>query len=260
MRKYARIAVFAARDALAYLPAFLARNVFFVVILFVFWSLWRVVFASRPAVAGLTLVQTLWYLTFTEAMELSRPRVAGMVQEEVRDGTLAVTLTRPWSYPAFHFWRSFGEGAVRALPVLAVGFCLATVFVGPLPGYLRALPFGLLLILLGLAVGILWTLAIGLLAFWLEEVSPVFWIVQKAIFILGGLFLPIDFFPPGLAAVARWLPFAFSAYWPAITMVNFGWRTFFTGLAGAVVWLAVLACIVALLFTAGRRRVHAQGG
>ena len=46
-------------------------------------------------------------------------------------------------------------------------------------------------------------LAIGLLAFWLEEVSPVFWIVQKAIFILGGLFLPIDFFPPGLAAVAR---------------------------------------------------------
>ena len=173
MKKYARIAAFAARDALAYLPAFLARNVFFVVILFVFWSLWRAVFSSRPAVAGLTLVQTLWYLTFTEAMELARPRVAGTVQEEVRDGTLAVTLTRPWSYPAFHFWRSFGEGAVRAMPVLAVGFCLATVFVGPLPGYLRALPFGLLLILLGksfanaitsaFAMGI--TFLTGLLAF-----------------------------------------------------------------------------------------------
>ncbi len=143
VKKYARIAAFAARDALAYLPAFLARNVFFVVIIFVFWSLWKVIFASRPAVAGLTLVQTLWYLTFTEAMELSRPRVAGMIQEEVRDGTLAVTLTRPWSYPAFHFWRSFGEGAVRVVPVLVVGFGLAHVFVGPLPGYLRALPFGL---------------------------------------------------------------------------------------------------------------------
>ena len=260
MKKYARIAAFAARDALAYLPAFLARNVFFVVIIFVFWSLWKVIFASRPAVAGLTLVQTLWYLTFTEAMELSRPRVAGLIQEEVRDGTLAVTLARPWSYPAFHFWRSFGEGAVRVVPVLAVGFCLAALFVGPLPGYLRALPFGLLLILLGLAVGIMWTLAIGLLAFWLEEVSPVFWIIQKAIFILGGLFLPIDFFPPGLAAVARWLPFSFSAYWPAITMVNFRWSTFLTGLGGAAVWLAVLAGTVALLFAAGRRRVHAQGG
>jgi ABC-2 type transport system permease protein len=260
VKKYARIAAFAARDALAYMPAFLARNVFFVVIIFVFWSLWKVIFASRPAVAGLTLVQTLWYLTFTEAMELSRPRVAGLIQEEVRDGTLAVTLTRPWSYPAYHFWRSFGEGAVRVVPVLVVGFGLAALFVGPLPGYLRALPFGLVLIMLGLAVGILWTLAIGLLAFWLEEVSPVFWIVQKAIFILGGLFLPIDFFPPGLAAVARWLPFSFSAYWPAITMVNFRWSTFFTGLTGATVWLAVLAGTVALLFAAGRRRVHAQGG
>lgn len=260
MRKYARIAAFAARDALAYMPAFLARNVFFVVIIFVFWSLWKVIFANRPAVAGLTLVQTLWYLTFTEAMELSRPRVMSMIQEEVRDGTLAVTLTRPWSYPAFHFWRSFGEGAVRVVPVLVVGFGLAALFVGPLPGYLRALPFGLLLILLGLAVGIMWTLAIGLLAFWLEEVSPVYWIIQKAIFILGGLFLPIDFFPPGLAAVARWLPFSFSAYWPAITMVNFSWTSFFTGLAGAAVWLAVLAGTVALLFAAGRRRVHAQGG
>lgn len=260
MKKYARIAAFAARDALAYLPAFLARNVFFMVILFVFWSLWRAVFASRPSVAGLTLVQTLWYLTFTEAMELSRPRVAGMVQEEVRDGTLAVTLTRPWSYPAFHFWRALGEGSVRALPVLVLGFLLATLLVGPLPGYLRALPFGFLLILLGLAIGILWTLAIGLLAFWLEEVSPVLWIVQKAIFILGGLFLPIDFFPPRLAAVSRWLPFAFSAYWPAITMVSFGWRTFLAGLAGAAAWLAALAGLVALLFAAGRRRVHAQGG
>lgn len=260
MRKYARIAAFAARDALAYLPAFLARNVFFVVIIFVFWSLWRVIFAGRPAVAGLSLVQTLWYLTFTEAMELSRPRVAGMIQEEVRDGTLAVTLTRPWSYPAFHFWRSFGEGAVRVVPVLVVGFALAALFVGPLPGYLRALPFGLLLILLGLAVGILWMLAIGLLAFWLEEVSPIFWIVQKGIFILGGMFLPIDFFPPGLAAVAKWLPFAFSAYWPAMTMVSFSSRTFLTGLAGGVGWLAALAALVSLLFAAGRRRVHAQGG
>ncbi len=196
----------------------------------------------------------------TEVDCLSRPRVAGLIQEEVRDGTLAVTLARPWSYPAFHFWRSFGEGAVRVVPVLVVGFSLAALFVGPLPGYLRALPFGLLLILLGLAVGIMWTLAIGLLAFWLEEVSPVFWIVQKAIFILGGLFLPIDFFPPGLAAVARWLPFSFSAYWPAITMVSFRWSTFLTGLAGAAVWLAVLAGTVALLFAAGRRRVHAQGG
>ena len=260
MRKYARIFAFAARDQLVYLPAFMARHVFFVVILFVFWSLWRVVFAGRPVIGGFTLVQTLWYLTFTEAIEMSRSRVFAQVQEEVRDGTLALTLSRPLSYTLYHFSRSMGESCVRALPILAEGFVLATLFVGPLPGYLRALPAGLLLIVLGIAVSTLWMLAIGLLAFWTEEVAPFFWIVQKLVFILGGLFLPLTFFPPGLAAAARWLPFAFSAWWPAATMVDFSWQAFLTALAGASAWIAVLAGLVAMLFAFGRRRVHAQGG
>ena len=68
-RKYARIFSFAARDQAIYLPAFLVRNVFFVVIVFVFWSLWRAVYGARDLLGGLTLVQMLWYLTVTETIE-----------------------------------------------------------------------------------------------------------------------------------------------------------------------------------------------
>ncbi|HUJ77334.1 MAG TPA: ABC transporter permease, partial [bacterium] len=60
--------------------------------------------------------------------------------------------------------------------------------------------------------------------------------------------------------VARWLPFAFSAYWPAYTMVSGSPRAFVTGLAGVLVYAVVLGAVAALLFALGRRRVHVQGG
>jgi len=75
-------------DALAYLPAFLVRNVFFVVILSSSGPSGAWCSPAGPPSRDITLVQTLWYLTFTEAMELARPRVAGMVQEECA--------TAPW--------------------------------------------------------------------------------------------------------------------------------------------------------------------
>jgi ABC-2 type transport system permease protein len=260
MRKYARIFAYAARDQMAYMPAFLARSVFFAVILFVFWSLWRVVFAGRPALAGLSLAQTLWYLTFTEAIEFSKTRVMSQIQQEVKDGTLAVTLSRPCSYLLFHLCRAMGESCVKIIPLLAAGFLFATVFVGPLPGYLASLPFGIVLILAGALITNLWMLAIGLTAFWTEEVSPFYWIVQKLVFILGGMFLPLNLFPSWLAGIARALPFAFSAYWPAYTMVSFSARTFLTAIAGAAAYILVLSGLAYLLYARGRWRVHAQGG
>ncbi len=259
-RLYARVLCFAARDQLIYLPAFLVRNIFFVVIVFVFWSLWRVVFAGRAARAGLTHAQTHWYLTFTETIELSKSRIMFQVQEEVKDGTVAVTLSRPCSYPLFQLARAMGESVVRILPILVEGLVLGTLMVGPLPGYLGSLPFGLILILAGLLITNLWMLIIGLVSFWTEEVSPFYWIVQKLVFILGGLFLPINLFPGWLAGIARWLPFAFSAYWPAYTMVSGDRSAFLTGLAGAVAYIVVLGAAAALLFRRGRRRIHAQGG
>ncbi len=261
MRKYLRVFTYAARDQVMYLPAFLVRNIFFVFTVFIFYSLWRVIFSGRPALAGFTMVQSLWYLTLTECIELSRGRSIHLaIEEEVKDGTVSLSLTRPFSYVAFHFSRALGESVVKAVPILIEGFLLALIMVGPLPGYFTALPFGLILIALGIVVGNLWSLLIGLLSFWMEEVSPITWLVQKLVFILGGLFIPIDFFPKGVAEVARWLPFAFSAYWPASTVVRFSMSSFLTGLGGALFYTAILSLASAGIFALGRRRIHANGG
>ena len=258
--KYGLVCAYAARDQLRYLASFAARNVFFVVVLFIFFSLWRAVFANQAVVAGLSMVQTLWYLAFTETVELCKSRVHARVAEEVKDGSIAYRLTRPCSYVLYTAAAAMGEALVKTLPILAVGSVTAFALVGPLPGSLRALPFGLLLIAGGLLLNTLWLLLFGLLAFWVEEVSPFYWIYQKLVFVLGGMFFPIDFFPDWLSGVARHLPFAFTAYWPAVIMVRFEPAAFARAAIGQALYIGVLFAASQALFAVARRKVHAHGG
>jgi ABC-2 type transport system permease protein len=259
-RKYATIFAIAARDQLIYLPSFLIRNAFFLIIIFVFYSLWRVVYAGTDAIAALTMVQLLWYLTFTEAIELSQTRLFLPISAEVRDGSVAYSIGRPYSYVLYWISRGMGENLVKVASLLVEGFIIAAIMVGPLPGYFNVLPFGLAVVVGGILLGAMFQTIIGLLAFWFEEVLPFWWIIQKLIFVIGGLFIPIDFYPPWLQNIARATPFAFAAYWPASTWVNFSWERLATTLAGQAAYLALFAAIAALTLRAAVRKLAIQGG
>jgi ABC-2 type transport system permease protein len=106
----------------------------------------------------------------------------------------------------------------------------------------------------------LWLLLFGLLAFWVEEVAPFYWIYQKIVFVLGGMFFPIDFFPEGLRAVASHLPFAYTAYWPAVIMVRFDAGAFAAAVVGQALYIAALLAAALALFAVARRKVQAHGG
>jgi arginine exporter protein ArgO len=43
-------------------------------------------------------------------------------------------------------------------------------------------------------------------------------------------------------------------------MVSGSTSAFFTGLVGALAYIVALGAVVALVFSLGRKRVHAQGG
>jgi ABC-2 type transport system permease protein len=260
MRKYAQVFKVSMRNQLVYLPAFIGRNIFFVLIVFVFSSLWRAIYAGNDLLAGLSMTQVIWYLTITEVIELSKTQSYITIQEEVKDGSLAYTLTRPYSYIAYYYFHAMGQNLVKMAPMLVEAFILGVLFAGYLPGYFRALPFGFVLIVGGFTLVTMWQIIIGLLAFWFEEVAPFYWILQKLGFIIGGMFFPIDIFPEWLAGISKASPFAFSAYWPAITVVDFTVERFLTCLAGQAVYSAALFFVSMALFAAAVRKVHLQGG
>jgi viologen exporter family transport system permease protein len=260
LRGYRKIFAYSLRDQLAYLPSFLLRNVFFVMVIFIFYSLWKVIFKDSPVIAGFTMVQTLWYLTFTEAIVLSLTRVWYDIQQEVRDGSLAYLLVRPYSYILFKLSRSLGESVLRLATLMAEGFLLALILAGPLPGYLYALLPGLLLMSLGIIMNTCVFIMIGLLAFWTEDASSFYMIYQKLLFIIGGMFIPIDFFPEWLQGIARHTPFAYSIYWPARSMIDFSGKVFIQTLSGQLIYLILIAAAASWIFRNAVKKVHAQGG
>jgi ABC-2 type transport system permease protein len=111
-----------------------------------------------------------------------------------------------------------------------------------------------------LALDALIAVLIGLLAFWLEEVSPAFWIYQKLLFTVGGLFLPLELFPDQLERVARWLPFQFITHVPARAFVQFDLQSVARSAAGQVVYGLMLTALVLVVWSRARRRLVVHGG
>jgi ABC-2 type transport system permease protein len=260
LRKYATVFGIAGRDQLFYLSSYMMRGIFFLIILFIFFSLWRVIYGASGTIAGFTITQTLWYLTFTETIEMSQTRLFTPISDEVKDGTVAYSLGRPYSYVWYWISRGMGENLVKMVPLLLIGFVMGTALVGPLPGYFAALPFGLVTVVGGILLGTMLQVFVGLLAFWFEEVTPFWWILQKLTFVIGGLFLPIDFYPEWLQRIAQALPFAFMAYWPGSTWANFSNERFLTTIIGQAMYTLAFSLLTWVTFRSAVRKLHVQGG
>jgi ABC-2 type transport system permease protein len=103
-------------------------------------------------------------------------------------------------------------------------------------------------------------MVLGLSAFWVEDTAPFFWIYSKVLFVLGGLFAPMEIYPDALARVARATPFNYVLYAPARLFVQFDMDFFLSTVTMQAVWVAVLALLVTALYGMGVRRLNVNGG
>lgn len=85
------------RDQGAYVGELAFGGGILVVFLFILGNLWEKTYVAQGAetLGGLTWPRMVWYVTFTEAMVLSRVNVARRVDEDVRTGDIAYALLRP---------------------------------------------------------------------------------------------------------------------------------------------------------------------
>jgi ABC-2 type transport system permease protein len=234
------------------------RMVFFAVILGVFSSLWRAIAdAGMPIAADPR--QLVWYLATTEWIVLSAPQMHVGLQEAIRRGDVVCRIGQPASYTGAIFAEAVGLLVVRAPVLVATAWACAFAFTGWMPpaaALAATVPFGFAAAAL-IAGLYLW---IGLLAFALEDVAPVFWVVQKLLFVFGGLMLPLDVYPAGLQTVAAWTPFPAMLAGPAAIVLEHG-RMDGVGLAARLIaWSAVIAVAVQWTFTRASATSTVNGG
>jgi ABC-2 type transport system permease protein len=260
--KYTWISYTAIRSNLAYLGEVLSRMTFMAVILYTFMRLWTVVYSGTGTqrLGGLTLQQMIWYLMLTESMVLSAARVSMEIDEDVRTGRIAVQLLRPLSYSLSRLAQVLGERVVRFVVTILTGTVIATLLVGPISVSLSGIAMFLIVLPFAFVVDFLGYFGIGLCAFWLESTVGLTLIYSRLTMLLGGMLLPMEVFPQGLQAIARWLPFAGIVYGPARVFVSADESVFLHTLATQAVALIWLGAAVLIIQRTAIARIQSNGG
>ena len=234
-------------------------SVFLITCLTIFAYLWKVVAAKTGSVV-FSPAQLLWYIAFNEWVLISTPDTEDEMEEDLRSGRLAYFLPRPLSYLGATFVGAMGTLCANLLVLGGVTFLFTWWQAGSLPFQ----PIGLLVaVFFGVAAGclaVIFRMLIGVSAFWLQEVSPFFWIWEKLLFMLGGLMLPLSLYPDWMQWLAYCTPF------PAILGERSALALDFNG--QAIAWLtlsivgwSVLATIcLRALYRRGLRILNVEGG
>lgn len=261
-QKYYWVAFTSARSNLAYFGEVTGRVIFLAVILFIFLCLWKETYgvSQVSSLGGLSIAQMLWYLTITEAIVLSAPKVTQTVDEDVRTGSFATYLVRPMSYPIYRLASTFGERLVRFATNLVAGAFVTVVLVGPSGFNLSGLALLLFALPLAFTIDFLGAFWIGLGAFWMEDTTGLFLLYSRMTMLVGGVLVPIELYPQQVQGLLKALPFANVAYAPAKLFVNPSLTDLRIVLLHQLCGVTALGAAVYFTYRFAQRRVFVNGG
>ncbi|HBK59355.1 MAG TPA: ABC transporter permease, partial [Firmicutes bacterium] len=169
-------------------------------------------------------------------------------------------LNKPYRYVLFKLASYWGETALKMALNIAIGATVALLAVGPIRVNAAHLLAALACAAMALTLNFLISMALSLSAFWVEDTAPFFWIYGKLLFVLGGLFAPMEVYPDALARVARATPLNYVLYAPARLFVQFDMDFFMSALMMQAVWIAALSLLVMALYSMGVKRLNVNGG
>jgi ABC-2 type transport system permease protein len=235
------------------------RLLFYVVILVVFAALWPAAAAAAGGrVAGYSAAALLWYVAVAEAAVIAtKPRLIEDIGVDIGTGAVATEMLRPVSVLGLRLAGELGEAAVRLAMALAIGAAFTWTVAGA-PTARAAALLALPSCTLAVAANVATQHAFAGAAFWLSDAKATWFLYQKLVFLLGGMLLPLQFFPAWLERVAWALPFWTMAYAPARLAAGSPTQPWL--LAAQAAWLLVPAGAAALVFRAGERRLEVAGG
>jgi viologen exporter family transport system permease protein len=260
-RKYWAIFQITLVNSLAYPGELIGRSLMIIPFMWVFYQLWKVTYAAAGSdvINGLTLPNVLWYLMLTETIELGRPPLARTISENVKDGSIAYLLNKPYDFLLYQFSTVMGETIFRALLNAIFGGLTIFWLVGA-PQHPEGILIALPAILGAWTLHFCVTVMIGLAAFLVEDVSAFIWIYQKLAFILGGMLIPLDFYPQWLQAIAKALPFSSMTYGPARLFVTPTAELFIQVMSLQIVWILVLTLLLMFAYRRGVAYLTVNGG
>jgi len=205
-------------------------------------------------------------LVHISRMFSSMPGLATGIARDIREGTLRKYLLQPIDMLAYMVsYRVAHKIAyiVTSCVPYALLFFLCRNYLPGWPDLTTLAAYGAAL-LMGFLVGFFFEASIGMIAFWILEVTSLMYVINTLAFFVSGQMFPIDMldsFSRPLVSVLKVLPFHYMAYFPAAVFLGkIQGDDLAYGLAAEVGWIVFFIVLSRCLFRLGLRRYSAYGG
>jgi ABC-2 type transport system permease protein len=191
-----------------------------VVYMTVAYFLWRSIYGGSTSIHGLTFDQALLYVALGSTVFILLKTYAdwGMAQE-IRDGSVAVFLTKPIDYQFYTFFTNLGFPLTSLITVVAPTIILL-VFVFRIHfGFGAGFFFFPFSLLLAFIISFHLDYLVGLSGFYTESIWGISTTKEIIVSVLSGMLLPLQFFPAAIQQILAWLPFQ-AMYFTPLMMVT----------------------------------------
>jgi len=138
--------------------------------------------------------------------------------------------------------------------------CATALLVGTINFEWLALPQMLLALFLGILLSFLILILIASIAFWVEDVTAIFWIYAKLILFMAGTIMPLDLLPDTVRNVMAWTPMIYTMYKPVRLFIHYNTAEWIGVIAMQLVWLAAIGFATWFVMRRGLRKVSMHGG
>ncbi len=267
LRKYLKILRVSLVERLTYRADFFVVTVFRFLPLVTAFLLWDAVFdgSGKQEIAGFTRDRMIAYLLLVQISRMfsSMPGLANGIARDIRDGNLKKYLLQPIDLLAYMLAY---RGAHKMAYIATVSIPYGLLFWWfheyiPLPSNPWTWLYYPLSLVLAFLIGFFFEACLGLLGFWLLEISSLLYIVGTLNFFVSGQMFPLDLFPEVLVDVLQLLPFHYVAYFPAMVFLEMKQGPALTwGLGLEVFWAVAFIVLSRWLYAHGLRRYSAFGG
>lgn len=263
MKKYIDYISIGIKEHMVYPSAILAKFMSKILYLYLQFSIWNALFLSNSQ-TNLSLNQenTLKYIVVaTIISSFIECNTIEWLNTQIQTGNIVTELIRPIDFRKMVFSRHLGDTIVKIIFCCIPLSIIAMVFIPTHILCRTQILWGLLSIMLAYYIQFLYSLIIGLLAFWLIVTWPLNMLLGAVYKLLSGVWIPVTMFPDLLSKINQFLPFRAIYSIPVTIMTQQLKSNTITGaITTQIIWIILLSCIAEVIWIIGKRKLIVQGG
>jgi ABC-2 type transport system permease protein len=267
MRKYVKILRVSLSERLVYRVDFFVSTFLRFLPMLTTILLWQAIFegSGQDELAGFRLNEMISYLLLVHISRMfsSMPGLSQGIARDIRDGSLKKYLLQPIDMISYLATYRLAHKAayimMSALPY-ALLFFLCRAYLPPWPDPWTFAAY-VVALLLGFLIGFFFEAALGMIGFWLLEVSSFLYVIGTLTFFLSGQMFPFDLLGQPWVGLLKALPFQYLAYFQATVFLGkVQGPDLILGLVQQLCWALAMILLARVAYRVGLRRYSAYGG